>query len=90
MIATDKSTHLSSRHDEGHAILGTFLERLSESIDEAGFCEAMAGAAAGLELNTFAYLTLPPQRSGKPKLINYPSPWTARYLQNRYQRVDPS
>ncbi|WP_353017553.1 autoinducer binding domain-containing protein [Mesorhizobium sp. M0854] len=28
--------------------------------------------------------------NGKPTLIpNYPAPWTARYLENRYQIVDP-
>ncbi|WP_312887742.1 autoinducer binding domain-containing protein [Mesorhizobium caraganae] len=71
-------------------VFETILENLSESVDEADFREAMAGAAAELELITFAYLSLPPQRSGKPKLIsNYPGRWTARYLQNRYQKVDP-
>ncbi|WP_245261453.1 autoinducer binding domain-containing protein [Mesorhizobium sp. L103C131B0] len=50
----------------------------------------MAGTAACLDLLTFAYLSLPPQPSGKPKLIsNYPARWTAHYLQNRYQTVDP-
>ncbi|WP_425484109.1 LuxR family transcriptional regulator [Allomesorhizobium camelthorni] len=68
----------------------TFLEQLSESVDETDFRDAMAGAAAGLELITFAYLSLPPQRSGEPRLIsNYPARWTAHYLQNRYQKVDP-
>ncbi|RWQ13511.1 autoinducer binding domain-containing protein [Mesorhizobium sp.] len=68
----------------------TFLEKLSESVDEADFRDAKAGAAAGLELITFAYLSLPPQCSGKPKLIsNYPARWIAHYLQNRYQKIDP-
>ncbi|TIP00457.1 MAG: hypothetical protein E5X72_29970, partial [Mesorhizobium sp.] len=39
----------------------------------------MAGAAEWLDLITFANLTLPPQLSGKPKLIsNYPAPWFDR------------
>jgi hypothetical protein len=71
-------------------IFETFLERLSESVDEVGFREAMAGAAAGFDLPTFAYLSLRPQFSGKPKLIsNYPARWTVHYLRNRYQKLDP-
>lgn len=71
-------------------VFETFLEQLSESFDEADFREAMAGAAARLDLITFAYLSLPLQRSGKPRLIsNYPARWTAHYLQNHYQKVDP-
>ncbi|MER9938316.1 autoinducer binding domain-containing protein [Mesorhizobium sp. M0088] len=68
----------------------TFLEKLSESVDETDFRDAMAGAAAALDLLTFAYLSLPLQSCGEPKLIsNYPPPWTAHYLQNQYQKVDP-
>ncbi|MER8576982.1 LuxR family transcriptional regulator [Mesorhizobium sp. M1409] len=71
-------------------VFETFLEKLSESVDETDFREAMASAASGLDLLTFAYLSLPLQPSGEPKLIsNYPPPWTAHYLQNQYQRVDP-
>ncbi|TIT48067.1 MAG: LuxR family transcriptional regulator, partial [Mesorhizobium sp.] len=68
----------------------TFLEQLSESADEADFQTAMAAAAAGLELVTFAYLSMPQQRSSEPRLIsNYPAGWIAHYLQNRYEKVDP-
>ncbi|EHK54836.1 LuxR family transcriptional regulator [Mesorhizobium alhagi CCNWXJ12-2] len=68
----------------------TFMEHPSESVDEADFRDAMAGAASSLELITFAYLSLPSQPSGKPRLIsNYPARWTAHYLQNRYQKIDP-
>ncbi|WP_353646011.1 LuxR family transcriptional regulator [Mesorhizobium sp. WSM2239] len=71
-------------------VFETFLEQLSESVDETDFREAMARAAAALDLLTFAYLSLPPRPSGKPRLIsNYPPPWTAHYLNNGYQRVDP-
>lgn len=71
-------------------VFETFLEHLYESVDEADFRKAMAGAAAELELLAFAYLSLPPQRSGKPKLIsNYPRSWIAHYLQNRYHKIDP-
>ncbi|MCF6115242.1 MULTISPECIES: hypothetical protein [Mesorhizobium] len=47
-------------------VFETFLEKLSESVDEADFREAMAGAAAGLELITFAYLSLPSQPVDPP------------------------
>ncbi|WP_192385353.1 LuxR family transcriptional regulator [Mesorhizobium silamurunense] len=71
-------------------IFETFLEQLSESVDQTDFREAMASVATRLDLLTFAYLSLPLQPSGEPKLIsNYPPPWTAHYLQNRYQNLDP-
>ncbi|RWJ58989.1 MAG: LuxR family transcriptional regulator [Mesorhizobium sp.] len=71
-------------------VFETFLERLSESVDETDFREALASAASRFDLLTFAYLCLPSQPSGEPKLIsNYPYPWTAHYLRNQYQRVDP-
>ncbi|MER9871026.1 LuxR family transcriptional regulator [Mesorhizobium sp. M0136] len=71
-------------------IFETFLEQLSASVDEADFRDAMADAAAELDLLTFAYLSLPSQPSGKPRLIsNYPSRWTTQYLRNRYEKLDP-
>lgn len=71
-------------------VFETFLERLSESVDETDFREALASAASGLDLLTFAYLSLPLQPSGEPRLIsNYPAPWTTHYLRNQYQKIDP-
>ncbi|MER9254399.1 autoinducer binding domain-containing protein [Mesorhizobium sp. M0598] len=71
-------------------VFETFLEKLSVSIDEGDFREAMADVATGLDILAFAYLSLPPGSDGKPMLIsNYPALWTARYLENRYQNVDP-
>ncbi|AZO50328.1 MAG: LuxR family transcriptional regulator [Mesorhizobium sp.] len=67
-----------------------FLERLSESVDEADLRGALADVASGLDLRTFAYLSLPPRSDGKPTLIsNYPAPWTAHYLENGYESIDP-
>ncbi|TIQ27109.1 MAG: LuxR family transcriptional regulator, partial [Mesorhizobium sp.] len=40
-------------------VFETFLERLSQSIDEADFRDAMAEAAGRLDLISFAYLSLP-------------------------------
>lgn len=68
----------------------TYLEKLSESVDETDLRDAMAGAAIALDLLTFAYLSLPLESCGEPKLIsNYPPLWTEHYLQNQYQKVDP-
>lgn len=72
------------------AVFGRFLDRLSESVDEADLRGALADVASGLYLLAFAYLSLPPRSNDKPTLIsNYPAPWIARYLENRYQSVDP-
>lgn len=50
----------------------------------------MAAAAAGFGLPIFAYLYLPMRSASKPLLIsNYPKSWTAHYLRNRYQKLDP-
>ncbi|MER9438921.1 LuxR family transcriptional regulator [Mesorhizobium sp. M0618] len=71
-------------------VFETFLEKLSVSVDEGDFRGALADVASSLDLFTFAYFSLPPRSNGKPMLIsNYPALWTARYLENRYQNVDP-
>ncbi|AZO32656.1 MULTISPECIES: LuxR family transcriptional regulator [unclassified Mesorhizobium] len=71
-------------------VFETFLERLSQSVDEADFRDAMAEAAGRLDLIFFAYLSLPARPSGKPRLIsNYPPRWTRQYLENQYEKLDP-
>ncbi|ADV14753.1 DNA-binding protein with HTH domain [Mesorhizobium australicum WSM2073] len=71
-------------------VFETFLERLSQSVDEADFREALAEAAARFDLLSFAYLSLPSLPSGKPKLIsNYPPRWAMQYLENQYEKLDP-
>ncbi|WP_032927923.1 LuxR family transcriptional regulator [Mesorhizobium sp. LNHC221B00] len=71
-------------------VFETFLEKLSASVDDGDFRAALADVASSLDLLAFAYISLPPGSNGKPMLIsNYPALWTARYLENRYQRVDP-
>ncbi|TIS81080.1 MAG: LuxR family transcriptional regulator, partial [Mesorhizobium sp.] len=73
-----------------HTVFERFLEQMSESVDETDLHRAMAGLTEGLDLMSFAYLSWPMGPNGKPTLIsNYPAPWTARYLENRYQNVDP-
>ncbi|ESY63037.1 hypothetical protein X743_33600 [Mesorhizobium sp. LNHC252B00] len=71
-------------------VFDTFLEKLSASVEESGFRGALADVASSLDLLAFAYLSMPPGSDGKPMLIsNYPALWRARYLENRYQDVDP-
>ncbi|RUU11541.1 hypothetical protein EOD23_10215 [Mesorhizobium sp. USDA-HM6] len=71
-------------------VFETFLERLSESVDETGLRDAFARAAQEYDLLQFAYLSLPPKNTGKPRLIsNYPPRWTGHYELNRYHTIDP-
>jgi len=50
----------------------------------------MAEAAAALDLQCFAYLSLSRQPGDKPQYITtYPPTWTTHYLQNHYERLDP-
>lgn len=73
-----------------HRIFQTFIDGLSEGADESAFSAAMSKAAAALELSCFAYLCLPHRRNDEARLIStYPPPWTAHYLNNHYERLDP-
>ena len=73
-----------------HRIFQRFIDRLSAAEDLAGFSDAMSVTAAALDLSCFAYLGLPRQRHGKPRLITtYPEEWTSHYLRSRYERIDP-
>ncbi|MGX7877243.1 LuxR family transcriptional regulator [Mesorhizobium sp. ORM6] len=73
-----------------HRVFEDFLEQLSESVDAADLCEAMASAAAAFDFPLFAYFSRPSASGRKPRLIsNYPPSWTSRYMQLRYHRHDP-
>jgi LuxR family transcriptional regulator, activator of conjugal transfer of Ti plasmids len=73
-----------------HRVFQAFIDRLSESPDDEALRDAMAGAAASLDLSCFAYLSVPAQANGKPRLIStYPSAWTNYYLLRNYERLDP-
>lgn len=73
-----------------HRIFQRFIDLLSVAEDPAGFSDAMAVTATALDLSCFAYLGLPSQRHGKPRLITtYPEEWTSHYLRSRYERIDP-
>jgi LuxR family transcriptional regulator, activator of conjugal transfer of Ti plasmids len=73
-----------------HHIFRNFIDSLSSAPDVNGCRDAMAGAAAALDLSCFAYLSMPRRPRSDPTLItNYPSAWTEHYLQRHYERFDP-
>lgn len=73
-----------------HRIFQNFIDSLAEGTDESAFSSAMASAATSLELSCFAYLCLPNHEQEEARLIStYPPPWTAHYLKNHYERLDP-
>jgi LuxR family transcriptional activator of conjugal transfer of Ti plasmids len=73
-----------------HRIFQTFVDHLSESVDVASLRTSMADVAAALDLNCFAYLSVPHHSNAEPRHITtYPPSWTAHYLRNHYERLDP-
>jgi LuxR family transcriptional activator of conjugal transfer of Ti plasmids len=73
-----------------HRIFQTFIDQLSSASGPSTLQHAMARAAADLELSCFAYLSVPHRRGSHARLIsNYPSAWSAHYLQKHYERLDP-
>lgn len=75
----------------GHArIFSDFIERLLESRSEPALCEVMSQASQALGLHSFAYINIAPRSKAEPTLIStYPEAWTARYLQERFEKYDP-
>src|ERR1700688_3461898 len=73
-----------------HKLFQNFVDDLLGARQLEALREAMAKAAAALNLSCFAYLSMPHRLGSAPQLIStYPSDWTKYYLQNRYERVDP-
>jgi LuxR family transcriptional activator of conjugal transfer of Ti plasmids len=73
-----------------HRIFQNFIDRLYESTDLTAFQNGMAETAAALDLHSFAYLLVRRESADEPGHIsNYPLGWTAHYLRNQYQRLDP-
>ncbi len=67
-----------------------FTDRLTESTDRDSLQQSMTIITAELNLACFAYVALPDILGGCPRLIStYPSSWTARYLERRYEHFDP-
>lgn len=73
-----------------HDVFHRFVEQLTDSPDTVDLRNVLAETASSLDLPSFAYL-LPSTRLGRgANLIStYPQPWTSRYLQRRYEEVDP-
>jgi DNA-binding CsgD family transcriptional regulator len=73
-----------------HRIFQSFTDHLSRASHANDLHEAMAEAAAALDLSSFAYLVVPRRPKNPPRLIsNYPPTWTNHYLQQHYERFDP-
>ncbi|MCK1744821.1 autoinducer binding domain-containing protein [Bradyrhizobium sp. 139] len=73
-----------------HRIFQNFIDHLATANDLADLSEVLLETATALELACFAYLSLPSQFGGAPRLIStYPERWTSHYLQSRYERIDP-
>src|SRR5258707_1011758 len=73
-----------------HRIFQNFIDSLSSAQDSEGLRDAMAGAAAALDLSCFAYLSVSRDPKAAPQLIStYSSSWTAHYLRHHYERFDP-
>jgi DNA-binding CsgD family transcriptional regulator len=76
--------------DSMHRIFQNFIDSLAEAHSSAEFSQTMTVAASDLELSCFAYLALPDRLDRKPRLIStYPEEWTSRYMQSRYELIDP-
>lgn len=86
----DVSGRSGVKRDPMHRIFQQFIDSLAEARDAAEFSQTMAAVASALELSCFAYLALPDTRDRKPRLIStYPKEWTFRYIQSRYELIDP-
>lgn len=73
-----------------HRIFQRFIDHLAQSADRTDFRDSLAEVATALDLNCFAYLSLPGQTGGKPlHITTYPIDWTAHYLRKHYERMDP-
>lgn len=73
-----------------HHVFQSFIDGLANSADATDLRKVLAAAGAALDLNCFAYLSLPCRRGARPLLIStYPVKWTDHYLRNHYEKFDP-
>lgn len=73
-----------------HRIFQDFIDSLAESADVGTLRTGMTEAALALDLSCFAYLSVPRQSNMETQHITtYPPNWTAHYLRNHYERLDP-
>lgn len=67
-----------------------FIDALAAGPDSAALHAAMKDIAVAFEIDSFAYIFAPAKRSGEIRIIsNYPQGWTARYLAQGYDKLDP-
>jgi LuxR family transcriptional activator of conjugal transfer of Ti plasmids len=89
-VSAHTPAQLSQFGVEMHRVFQTYIDRLSESTDEATLRESMAEVTRALDLSCFAYLRTSGRNNATPLLIStYPSAWTAQYLKNHYECLDP-
>ena len=73
-----------------HRMFQRFVDGLAASSNAESLRAVLAEAGAALDLDRFAYLSMPPRRGDAPELIStYPVAWTDHYLREHYERVDP-
>ena len=74
-----------------HDVFQRFVDRLTARPDTSALTEILTETLTELEIESYAYLlTIPVGRHSGTRLIsNYPSAWTAHYLEHRYQVIDP-
>ena len=73
-----------------HSVFRSFVAGLSESVDRQDLCNTFTQVSYAFDLRCFAYLSMPKCGRAKADLIStYPKKWTAHYLQQHYERLDP-
>jgi DNA-binding CsgD family transcriptional regulator len=78
-----------SRRDHAR-VFSQFIDEMIEGRSRTALCEAMSRASQALGLHSFAYINIAPRSKVDPTLIStYPEAWTARYLQERFEKHDP-
>jgi LuxR family transcriptional regulator, activator of conjugal transfer of Ti plasmids len=74
-----------------HRVFQRFVDGLAASGAAEGLHTVRAEASAAVDLNCFAYLSMPPRRGDAPELIsNYPVAWTDHYLRGITSGLIPS
>lgn len=71
-----------------YRIYQTFVDSLAETADVTALQANMAETIRALNLSCFAYLRMSDQKGGAPQ-VTYPEAWTAYYLKNHCERLDP-
>lgn len=67
-----------------------FVDRLTARPDITALGDTLAEPLTMLDIDSYAYLLIPTGAHATTHLIsNYPAAWTAHYLENRYETIDP-